>query len=148
MYCAVIVGSRQSEGGFARSIPSAKPTREVGYHRTNHTRPPPVLAGLFFLRLQAMLDAFLLLLNVAALVGYGAIPLDVFFPQRSLLTDWLPPGESLRPAQPSQTKPNGAPNKVERLTEMVGKVHYIVGEPSVAPERESKLRCMRSCIQI
>eukprot|EP00752_Nemacystus_decipiens_P016327 g14602.t1 len=41
---------------------------------------------------QAMLDAFLILLNVAAFVGYGTIPLDVFFPQRSLLTDWLPPG--------------------------------------------------------
>ncbi|CAN0451173.1 unnamed protein product [Ectocarpus sp. 12 AP-2014] len=41
---------------------------------------------------QAVLDAFLISLNVAAFVGYGAIPLDVFFPQRSLLTTWLPPG--------------------------------------------------------
>ncbi|CAM9850367.1 unnamed protein product, partial [Ectocarpus sp. 8 AP-2014] len=41
---------------------------------------------------QAVLDAFLISLNVAAFVGYGTIPLDVFFPQRSLLTTWLPPG--------------------------------------------------------
>lgn len=49
-----------------------------------------------------MLDAFLILLNVAAFVGYGTIPLDVFFPHRSLLTDWLPPGESLSPVEASQ----------------------------------------------
>lgn len=40
-----------------------------------------------------MFDAFLIALNVAAFVGYGTIPLDVFFPQRSLLASWLPPGE-------------------------------------------------------
>ena len=40
-----------------------------------------------------MLDAFLIALNVAAFLGYGAIPLDVFFPDRSVLIDWLPPGK-------------------------------------------------------
>eukprot|EP00904_Undaria_pinnatifida_P001258 jgi/Undpi1/11132/HiC_scaffold_30.g13430.m1 len=42
---------------------------------------------------RAVLDAFLIALNVAAFLGYGAIPLDVFFPDRSVLIDWLPPGE-------------------------------------------------------
>ncbi|CAN0512757.1 unnamed protein product, partial [Laminaria digitata] len=41
---------------------------------------------------QALLDAFLISLNVAAFVGYGTIPLDVFFPDRLVLIDWLPPG--------------------------------------------------------
>lgn len=41
-----------------------------------------------------MLDAFIILLNVAAFLGYGAIPLDVFFPKRSMFTTLLPPGES------------------------------------------------------
>ncbi|CAM9902540.1 unnamed protein product [Ascophyllum nodosum] len=43
---------------------------------------------------QAALDAFLVALNVAAFFGYGTIPLDVFFPDRSLLTLWLPPGDT------------------------------------------------------
>lgn len=39
-----------------------------------------------------MLDAFLIALNVAAFLGYGAIPLDVFFPEREILVGLLPPG--------------------------------------------------------
>lgn len=42
-----------------------------------------------------MLDAFLVALNVAAFFGYSTIPLDVFFPERVLLTSWLPPGKRL-----------------------------------------------------
>ncbi|CAM9108414.1 unnamed protein product [Sphacelaria rigidula] len=41
---------------------------------------------------QAMLDAFLIFLNVAAFFGYGTIPLDVFFPERVFLISLLPPG--------------------------------------------------------
>lgn len=47
---------------------------------------------------QAMLDAFIILLNVAAFLGYGTIPLDVFLPQRSILVDVLPPGKIPRRA--------------------------------------------------
>ena len=61
--------------------------------------------GCVYVYVQAMLDAFLILLNVAAFVGYGTIPLDVFFPQRSLLTDWLPPGESLGAVEPNKNGP-------------------------------------------
>lgn len=41
---------------------------------------------------QAMLDAFLVVLNMAAFIGYGTIPLDVFFPDRVVLATYLPPG--------------------------------------------------------
>lgn len=73
-----------------------------------------------------MLDAFLILLNVAAFVGYGTIPLDVFFPQRTLLTDWLPPGESLSPVEPS---PKGNAHKARER---------VVGEPPTVRETESR----------
>lgn len=39
-----------------------------------------------------MLDAFLVSLNVVAVLGYGTIPLDVFFPERAILASLLPPG--------------------------------------------------------
>lgn len=83
--------------------------------------------------MQAMLDAFLILLNVAAFVGYGTIPLDVFFPQRSLLTDWLPPGEPFCPA--GRAKPDG--NAVDGIKRSSG---VVVGEPSIALEEREQAR--------
>lgn len=53
---------------------------------------------------QAALDAFVIALNVAAFWGYGTIPLDVFYPNRTLFTLWFPPGKLLVGATASSSQ--------------------------------------------